>query len=316
MPTRPDLGGPITAMSQYGEELEAFIRAEMQPQIDAAHAETETLRAEFEAYKASHPDTPPPPDPDPKPTVRKIIGLSAPANLWDQRLREVGPEGITARRIFANFTSTGKDQAALIEAAVKAKMMPVVSYKGTPTAANIAAVRAYLTSLGVPVTATWHHEPHNDMTPAEFRDGSKAFLAVKSGLVKVGPILNGWLLDRRVADFESYTSPELLDAWDFLGLDSYQSGTAATPGDSMPARAIPLAVKFLAERGHAGMPILLGEYNGHTAAAIKEAGDTILAEPSVWVACAWNSTGDKYSPLVGDRLEAFKATKADSRVQK
>lgn len=262
----------------------------------------------------STPTTTPSPSatPTPAPGRTLALGMSAPANLWDQRLREVGPTGVTARRIFADFTSTGRDQARLIEDAVAAGMLPVVSYKGTPTTANVAAVRAYLTSLGVRVLATWHHEPHGDMTPAEFRTGSTAFLAVESGEVEVGPILNGWLLDRRRADFESYTSPALLNAWDFLGVDTYQSNAQSTV---YPGHRIAPLLDVLDDAGHPDMPIVIGEYNGWTAAAIAESGRIFLDTPNVIVACVWNSGPTGLGiPLEGDRLAAFKATKADPRV--
>ena len=52
---------------------------------------------------------------------------------------------------------------------------------------------------------------------------------MKAPDIAVGPILNGWLLDHRVADFASYTTPSLLKPWDFVAVDSYQNGTARTP---------------------------------------------------------------------------------------
>lgn len=245
---------------------------------------------------------------------QKMCGMSAPAPVWSARLSDVGASGVTARRIFASFTSTGRDQADLIEAAVDAGMMPIVSYKGTPTTANVAAVRSYLNSLGVPVTATWWHEPHGDMTPAEFRSGSQVFLAVKSPTIKVGPILNGWLLDNRLNDFASYTDSSLLAAWDFMGMDTYQSDAASTriPGD----RIAPL-LSFLSSVGQPSKPILIGEYNGFTADAIGRSGDVFLNTPTLWVFCVWNSgpTG-LGTPLEGTRLASFRATKADARVKR
>lgn len=261
-------------------------------------------------------------------TPTKIVGMSAPSSLWSQRIKEVGSCGVEARRIFANLQSDGKAQSKLIEQAKAAGMMPVISYK-VPNVATLLnggydawlkATRAYLDGLDVPVTVTFWHEPHGDMAPADFRAGSQKFLdLMKSPTtpeIKVGPILNGWLLDNRVADFASYTSTSLLTQWDFVAVDSYQSGTIAQPGTKLPARAVPLLAAWLDKQGFPTKPIGLGEYNGFTAAAIKAAGEAILSTPEVWFGLAWNSEGDSYAPLTGDRITAFKATKADPRAVK
>jgi hypothetical protein len=255
----------------------------------------------------------------------KVVGMSAPANLWTQRLREVGACGAEARRIFANLQSDGRSQSTIIQQAVNAGMMPVVSYK-VPSVATLnsggydawlAKTRTYLDGLGVQVTATFWHEPHGDMSAAKFRTGSKRFLdRVKAPRVAVGPILNGWLLDRQVSTFASYTDATLLAGWDFVAVDSYQNGTQSRPGSLLPARAIPLLENWLDSVGQPDKPIGLGEYNGFTAAAITAAGEAILSTPEVWFGLAWNSTGGTYAPLVGDRLSAYRATKADFRAQR
>ena len=59
----------------------------------------------------------------------------------------------------------------------------------------------------------------------------------------------------------------------------------------MPARAVPLLANWMDAQGFPDKPIGLGEYNGHTAAAIKAAGEAILSTPEVWFGLAWNSTG-------------------------
>jgi hypothetical protein len=261
----------------------------------------------------------------PAPTGPKVVGMSAPANLWSQRLREVGACGAEARRIFANLQSDGRSQSTIIQQTANAGMMPVISYK-VPSVATLnsggydawlARTRTYLDGLGVQVTATFWHEPHGNMTAADFRTGSKRFLdRVKAPRVAVGPILNGWLLDRQVSTFASYTDATLLAGWDFVAVDSYQNGTQSRPGSLLPARAIPLLETWLDRVGQPDKPIGLGEYNGFTAAAITAAGEAILSTPEVWFGLAWNSTGGAYAPLVGDRLSAYRATKADSRAQR
>lgn len=259
----------------------------------------------------------------------KVIGMSAPASQWSTRLAEVGPNGIKARRIFADLTSNGQHQSNLIGQAVNAGMMPVVSYK-VPSVSTLNnggyaswlnALNTYLGGLGTVVTATFWHEPHGDMTPAEFRAGSQRFLDhLTAPNIKVGPLLNGWLLDNRVADFASYTSPALLAAWDFLGVDTYQAGSMENPDHNKPGgRAVPKLVTWLQGQGFPNMPIAVGEYNGFTAASITYGGEQILATPTVWFGCMWNSVVADGSGLgevlSGDRLAAFQATKADSRAQ-
>ncbi|MEQ6900988.1 hypothetical protein [Nocardioides sp. YIM 152588] len=253
----------------------------------------------------------------------KVLGMSAPASLWDQRLGEVGSCGVGARRIFASLQADGRARASEIEATLAAGMMPVVSYKVPSVDTLIAggydawldATGAYLAGLGEQVTATFWHEPHGDMPVADFRAGSRRFLdRVQSATTAVGPILNGWLLDRRVDDFAAYTSPGLLRDWDFVGVDSYHSGTASAPGPLLPARAVPLLAEWLDEQGFPDKPIGLGEYNGYSADALTEAGEMLLSTPELWFGLVWNSTGDKYVPLTGDRLTAFRETKDDPRV--
>ncbi|WP_415839269.1 hypothetical protein [Nocardioides zeicaulis] len=248
--------------------------------------------------------------------------MSAPANLWPQRIQEVGANGVKARRIFADLSSSGTSQLSLIRQTIADGMMPVISYKVPDPAALangsydawLATLRTQLVGLGAPVTATFWHEPNGDMDPAVFRAASlKFFNAVDAPSIAVGPILNGWLLDRRVSDFAAFTDATLLNKWEFVAVDSYQNGTATNPGDLLPARAIPLLASWMDSVGHPNTPIGLGEYNGFTAEAIAQAGESILSTPELWFGLAWNSTAGAYAPLVGDRITAFQRTKADSR---
>jgi hypothetical protein len=255
----------------------------------------------------------------------KVIGMSAPANMWDTRIQEVGQSGVRARRIFADLSQSGSSQLPLIRKAIADGMTPVISYKvpNPATLANggydtwLATLRTQLNDLDAPVTATFWHEPHGNMDPAVFRAASlKFFNGVDSPDIAVGPILNGWLLDHRVADFASYTDANLLDKWEFVAVDSYQSGTPANPGSRMPARAIPLLEDWMDSVGHPNTPLGLGEYNGFSAEAIADAGEILLSTPEVWFGLAWNSTAGAYSPLTGDRITAFRNTKADPRAMR
>ena len=263
--------------------------------------------------------------PPAEPGTPKVIGMSAPANLWDTRIQEVGANGVRARRIFADLSESGSSQLHLVRRAIADGMTPVISYKvpNPATLANggydtwLATLRTQLNALDAPVTATFWHEPEGDMDPAVFRAASlKFFDGVDSPDIAVGPILNGWLLDRRVADFASYTDANLLNKWEFVAVDSYQSGTPTNPGTDMPARAIPLLENWMDSVGHPDTPLGLGEYNGFSAKAIADAGEILLSTPEVWFGLAWNSTAGSYVPLTGDRITAFQNTKADPRAMR
>lgn len=259
------------------------------------------------------------------PVTPKVIGMSAPASLWSQRIQEVGANGVKARRIFATLSSSGSSSLPLIKQAIADGMMPVISYK-VPDPAALAngsydswlrTLRSQLTGLGAPVTATFWHEPNGDMDPAVFRAASLRFFdLVDAPEIAVGPILNGFLLDRRVSDFAAFTDATLLNKWEFVAVDSYQSGTVDAPGSSMPARAVPLLASWMDSVGHPNTPLGLGEYNGFTAQAIAEAGESILSTPELWFGLAWNSQGGSYAPLAGDRITAYQKTKADARAMK
>ncbi len=259
------------------------------------------------------------------PVTPKVIGMSAPANMWDTRIQEVGANGVRARRIFADLSESGSSQLPLIRKAIADGMTPVISYKvpNPATLANggydtwLATLRTQLNDLNAPVTATFWHEPHGNMDPAVFRAASLRFFnGVDSPDIAVGPILNGWLLDRRVADFASYTDADLLNKWEFVAVDSYQSGTPTNPGTDMPARAIPLLENWMDSVGHPNTPLGLGEYNGFSAKAIADAGEILLSTPEVWFGLTWNSTAGAYAPLTSDRITAFQNTKADPRAMR
>jgi hypothetical protein len=261
----------------------------------------------------------------PRPVIRSgttLIGMSAPASVWGQRLKEVG-RGIGARRIFADLASGPDSQLRLVEQAHAAGMLPVISYKVGGDAAGAASGRfndvaakaaAKLASYGKATAVTFWHEPYGDLTGAEYAAASKQLLPIfKRGRLKVGPILNGWLLDNKQSTFASYCPSSLFDLWDWFGIDTYESGTIEDPGSRKPAERIRALAKYLKSRGHADMPIGVGEYNGYSAATITAAGNALFTTPNVWFGCVWNSTGGKGWELTGERLTAFRQTLADSR---
>jgi hypothetical protein len=250
-----------------------------------------------------------------------IVGMSAPATSWALRVSEVGP-GVAARRIFADLGSGASSQLKLVEQAHKAGQLPVISYKvgGDLTGAingkfdalaKEAAAR--LDSYGLPTAVSVWHEPYGDMTGAQYAAVTKRVLShFKRGNLRVGPILNGFLLDRKVTTFATYCPDELFGLWDWFGIDTYESGTATSPGAIKPAHRIPKLSTHLSSRGFT-LPMAVAEYNGYSATTIAATGEAMMSTPNVWFGCVWNSTGPKGAVLTGERLNAYRSTLRDGR---
>lgn len=297
-----------------------------QAALDAITEVVEAELAKVDAWWAEQIPDEPPPEPEPAEDVT-TIGMSAEAKVWDQRLASVGEEGVTARRIFCQLTSNGRDQADLIEEAYDAEMLPVVSYKvpSVPNAINgsydswAQQAAAFLASFDRACLVVIWHEPHGDMQPSQFVQMQERLIPIFKGVgkIRVGCFLNGWLLDKRVNDFKSYLSPKMFAMYDFVGMDTYQPANHK-PGDPIPGDRVDPLIAVNASFGDEDKPIGIGEYNGMTADAIRLSGEKFLATPQVRVACMWNSASDPasgYVPLEGERLAAFKATKADERAR-
>ena len=254
-------------------------------------------------------------------TTRPLVGMSAPAASWALRVGEVGP-GLAARRIFADLAGGASSQIRLVEEAHRAGQLPVISYKvgGDVTGAmsgryNAVAkeAAARLDSYGLPTAVSVWHEPYGDLTGAQYAAVTKQVLSnFKRGNLRVGPILNGFLLDRKVSTFASYCPDELFGLWDWFGIDTYESGTAASPGAIKPADRIPKLSKHLSSRGFA-LPLAVPEYNGYSAKTIAATGEVLMSSPNVWFGCVWNSKGSKGDVLTGERLNAFRTTLRDQR---
>ena len=214
--------------------------------------------------------------------------------------------GLGARRIFADLASGATSQIKLVEETHAAGMLPVVSYKvGGDIAGAVAgkynAVAAQaatkLAPYGLPTAVTFWHEPHHDMTTAQYVAASKQLLPIfKRGELRVGPLLNGFLLDRQQNVFAEYCPDELFEIWDWVGLDTYQLGSIDDPGQADPGTRITALSAYVAARGH-DLPLGVGEYNGFTAQAIASAGEALLTTPNVWFGCVWNSAaGEELRP--------------------
>lgn len=255
----------------------------------------------------------------------KVIGYWAPAASYDSRLQVVGAAGVKARRIYGDLVAGGNSQSTQIVAAHNAGMLPVVSYKlgswsiaqATSGQADAAAdaTAGYLASFNKPTAVAIWHEPADDMSGADFTALQRRLIGFfKRGQLKVGPILHGWLLDNQRPLWETYLDQTLLDnTYDFVGIDSYQTGSASSPGPIMPGDRIAPLLDVLASRGHPDMPIGVGEYNAFTAAGLRSAGEKFLSTPNLTWACMWDQTSGIATQLTGDRVTAFKETKADPR---
>jgi len=249
---------------------------------------------------------------------RVLIGMSAPAQLWNQRVAEVGA-GLTARRIFADLADGATSQLRLVEEAHAAGMLPVISYKARGDVARAMSgaynavaeqAAARLASYNLPTAVTFWHEPYGDMTGAQYAAASRQLLPIfKRGELRVGPLLNGWLLDNQRAAFASYCPDDLFGLWDWVGIDTYEAGTMYAPGPRKPADRIPALAAYVKSRGF-DLPLGVGEYNGYSASSIAAAGEALLSTPNVWFGCMWNANGDRAVKLTGDRLAAFRQTVA------
>ncbi|MBS2936692.1 hypothetical protein KDN32_02925 [Nocardioides sp. J2M5] len=255
------------------------------------------------------------------PSTVPQIGMSSPAAQWATRTAQVGP-GLRARRIFADLAAGPTSQLRLVREAHAAGQLPVISYKAGGSIADTLAGRydtvaaqaaAQLAAFGKPTAVTFWHEPHGNMTPAQFVAAQRRMVPIfqaGGASLRVGPLLNGFLLDRQVATFAQYAPDDLLARWNFFGIDTYESGTMTSPGTAKPAPRIGAARTFLTQRGFATLPLGIGEYNGYSAQTITDTGNALLTTSGVWFGCLWNSTGGKGVALSGDRLTAFRGTLA------
>jgi hypothetical protein len=241
--------------------------------------------------------------------------MSAPLNLWDQRVSEVGT-GLQARRLFfADFTATlGKAQEAC-----DAGMYPVMSFKtGAYTWAQVAtgtadsALRSLATRLGAlscDVFVAVHHEPAGDGTAADWSAMQVHALPILGGplggKIKVGVIGNGWWWSGTSqgytdAEIAAWITPGVRNVSDVIAGDTYQSTTTS--------EEVAPKIKNMGSwaRRVGGVRALgVGEFNGPTAVGITHATDALAADPLFAWGCVWNADGSTATVLTGDRLAAF-----------
>jgi hypothetical protein len=260
-------------------------------------------------------------------TPKALLGMSAPNNLWSQRVTDVGA-GLKARRLF--FADFGAS-LSLATTACNAGMSPVMSFKtGAYSWAQIAAgnadadLRALATKLNAlpcNIFVTIHHEPAAGAgTPLVGEGGSATDYANMmahalpilggpiGGKVKVGPIGNGWWFNTKGGltdpELKVWVSPAVLAASDFVAADTYQGTTSAETVASKIQRMGAWARRTPGVRG-----LGLGEFNMQTAQGMTDATTALAADPLFAFGCVWNMDGSGAANahvLTGAMLANFK----------
>jgi hypothetical protein len=252
-------------------------------------------------------------------TGKAMLGMSAPAALWDQRVKEVGP-GLQARRIFLTSFDAG---LSLPTKACNDGMYPVISIKpgsyswtqvaGGQADSAIKSMATKLAALPCDVFVTVSHEPYGDGAPADWAKMEAHALPLLGSDpgVKVGVIANGWfwsstkkgLSDAEIAE---YIPRSVIDVSDVIGADTYQTNPIGeTAGDKMRN----LAAWARRVGGVKGLGV--GEFNAPTAGGVTDATSALGSDPMFEWGCLWNTTQTIATVLTGDRLTAFKQALAN-----
>jgi hypothetical protein len=219
----------------------------------------------------------------------------------------------------------------LARAEVAAGRMPILSFKVPDNDwAGVAAGRYDgqlrsltddLAALGGHVFVTLHHEPSGDGSATSYAAMMRHALPILGAPASVdaGPIVNGFWWSKGAqglsdAEIAQWLPADVLRVSETVAADTYQGGTAAKPGEDAGVKIR----GFSAWATRVGVKSLgIGEYNGLNAAAIKAAGDAILADPRYSFAAIFNSDVNNLPgvswTLAGDRVAAFKATVRESR---
>jgi len=258
------------------------------------------------------------------------IGMSAPRSEWSTRVAEVG--GIDARRIFG--TLNDPDSALRLAASeIAAGRMPILSFRlpgddwagataGTYDVA-LRALSARLDALPGKVFVTIHHEPASDGTPAAYAAMQRHVLPILSppSNVDAGVVVNGWFWSAKArgltdAEIAQWLPPSVLQLAEVVAADAYQGGTQARLGEDAGAKIR----RMSAWADRVGVKRMgIGEYNGLDGAAIRSAGDAVLADPRFEFASVFNSSENNREGvnwvLSGSRITEFRATVATARAR-
>lgn len=257
-------------------------------------------------------------------STRALIGMSAPAKLWDQRVREIGP-GLEARRLFFNLGDT----LTLAQTAVNNGLYPIMSFKipGNDWAgvaagkydAQLATLKQRLVALNARGFVTLHHEPAGDGTAANWAAMlTYALPKLNTPLIDVGVIGNGWWWSSKAqgytdAEIAAYITPSVRKVAEIIAADTYQGGTPTAPGEGGSVKM----ANMLKWAQRTGVPAIgIGEFNAYTATEITAAMKVLGSSPTFKFGSIWNSECSgciAVEPLSGDRLIAFKTALATWR---
>jgi hypothetical protein len=252
-----------------------------------------------------------------------MLGMSAPNQLWDQRVSEVGA-GLEARRLF--FLDFGSS-ISMAQQACNAGTYPVMSFKtGAYSWAQVAAgtadadLRALATrinALTCDVFVAIHHEPEGDGTAADWSAMQVHALPILGGAiggkVKVGVIGNGWWWSGEAkgytdAQIAAWVTPGVLQVSDVIAGDTYQGSATAEEVATKITR-----MGAWARRVGGVRALGLGEFNTQTAQGITNATTALGHDPLFAWGCLWNADGTgsaNATVLTGDRLTAFRSALA------
>ncbi len=254
----------------------------------------------------------------PPATGKALLGMSAPADLWDQRVSEVQAKGgkLQARRIFVGSFDGG---LGLATQACGDGQTPVISFKtGNYSWAQVASgaadsalrsLNSRLQALPCPVFAVIHHEPNGDGTSGDYSRMQAHALPILGGSrsdtqVKVGVIVNGFWFNSNAqglsdSELAAWLPSSVLAVSEFVAADTYQlKAGAEEPGSKMRN------MEAWAARTPGVNALGVGEFNSTTASGITGATDELASSPIWAFGCVWNNDAT-VTVLTGDRLTAF-----------
>lgn len=257
-------------------------------------------------------------------STRALIGMSAPASLWDQRVKEIGP-GLEARRIFYNLSDT----LTLAQTAASKGLYPILSFKipnndwaGVAAGkydAQLATLKSRLVALNTRVFVALHHEPAGDGTAANWAAmQAYALPKLNTSLVDVGVIGNGWWWSSKAqgytdAEIAQYITPGVIKAAEIIAADTYQGGSPTAPGEGGSVKMANM-LKWATRTNVKALGV--GEFNAYTATEITAAMKVLGSSPTFKFGSIWNSECSgciAVEPLSGDRLIAFQTALATWR---
>jgi hypothetical protein len=242
------------------------------------------------------------------------LGMSAPVEVWDKRVKEVG-SGLQARRI---FLSSFNSSLSMPTKACNTGMYPVISFKTGSYSwhqvahgkadAKLRSMAKKLAALPCHVFVAVHHEPYGDGSAKSWSRMQAHALPIlgKHKGVKVGVIANGWWWSKAKhrltkAQIRKWIPRSVIAVSDVIAADTYQSSVTGEEASVKMKRMARWA------RRVGGVKALgVAEFNSPTAIGITHAVHELATEPLFAWGCIWNTTYSFASVLTGARLTAFR----------